>query len=69
MSEELELRVSADTDVTLTVTVDSSGENIISGFDPEYLLSGEMSVAINVTGLKSGDTDPDDYSGSGRLYR
>ena len=56
MSEELELSVSANTDVTLTVTVDSSGENIISGFDPEYLLSGEMSTEINVIGLKSGDT-------------
>ena len=56
MSEELELSVSANTDVTLTVTVARDGENIISGFDPEYLLSGEMSTEINVIGLKSGDT-------------
>ena len=52
--EQLTVGVSADTDVTLTVTVDSSGENIISGFVNEYSLSGEMSVEINVNGDKVG---------------
>ena len=51
---ELTIEVSVTEDVTLTVTVDSSGENIISGFDPEYLLSGEMSVEINVIGDEVG---------------
>ena len=54
MPEQLTVGVSANTDVTLTVTVDSSGENIISGFVNEYLLSGEMSVEINVNGDKVG---------------
>ena len=48
--------VSEDTDVTLTVTVDSRGENIIAGLEEEYLLSDETSTKITVQGVGIGDT-------------
>ena len=48
--------VSEDTDVTLTVTVDSSSKNIITGLEEEYLLSGEASTQITVRGAVIGDT-------------
>ena len=47
---------SEDTDVTLTVTVDSRGENIITGLAEEYLLSGEASTQITMRGAVIGDT-------------
>ena len=59
MQRQLTVGVSADTDVTdvtLRVTVASGDENIISGFDPEYLLSGEMSTEITVIGGSTGTT-------------
>ena len=50
------VEVSEDTDVTLTVTVDSRGENIITGLAEEYLLSDETSTEITVQGVVIGDT-------------
>ena len=58
MSSQLTVGVSVseDTDVTLTVTVDSRGENIIAGLENEYLLSDETSTKITVQGVGIGDT-------------
>ena len=68
MPEQLRVRVFADTDVTLTVTVDDA--NIIEELAAEYLLmSGETSMTIEVIGNAIGDTTLTIDSGSGRLYK